>query len=53
MQKKVINFLKIKKSSAINWDSEKQKRIINLYKIDNQKIDLKYKLSLRKYNYTL
>lgn len=53
MQKKVINFLKTKKSSAINWDSEKRKRIINLYKIDNRKIDLKYNLSLRKYNYTL
>lgn len=52
-QRKVKNFLQNKKQSAINWDSEKCARIKKLYKIDNQKIDLKYNLSLSKYDYTL
>ena len=53
IQRKVKSFLQTKRQIVINWDSEKRKRIINLYKLDNQIIDSKYNLSLSKYNYTL
>lgn len=53
IQRKVKNFLQTKKQLVINWDATKRERIKKLYKIDNQKIDLKYNISLSKYDYTL